>query len=158
MLIKSKTVEVLCDQHNEIKCFLAVLKNKATPIEIRKNTFARLVPVLLDYFDREETVVYKFMLDSPQADLRFLASEGAGEHLIAASLAAELENRELNPAQWSKKSTVFYRFIESHLDDEERSVFPLLNENINPRIDDDLYYHYENFYGFFRNKEQPAFI
>jgi hemerythrin-like domain-containing protein len=156
MLLKSKTVEVLCDQHNEIRQFLKVLKNKAIPIETRKQTFSRMLPVLLDHFDREETVIYKFMLDSPAADLKFMATAGEGEHLIAANLASELENDELTPVQWSKKSTVFYRFIESHLEDEENCVFPRLNESINPSTDADLFYRYENFYGFFKQKESSS--
>lgn len=143
MFLKSETIDLMRQEHREIKGCLQSLLDVELPITDKKKIFAILAPLLEAHSQREEEVVYKYMLEQG-LDLEALALASEVEHALIDQITAWLEIEETHDNEWAATAKVLAQTVFRHLENEENDVFPILEKSLNSRKDDKLSHLYKS--------------
>jgi hemerythrin-like domain-containing protein len=144
MFFPSKTVSALTADHKRLRTEMKILRNIENTMRERKNAFERLVPNLYSHSHREENVIYNYLKTLSEKLPQALAFKGIEEHLIVDQLLTEMNATMNSPGRWSAQAVVLCDLIESHVNEEEASVFHLLKKHLNSTTDAELCRKYES--------------
>ena len=144
MFFASKTIEALIKDHRKIRREVKVLKETSLSFIDRRNSFERLVPNLISYTQREEKVIYAYMLSSGDEELKLMAFDGEEEHKVLGQLVAEMRSGLSSQDEWSAQSLILVDLIEYHLDEAESDIFLCLKNFLDSDMDKELCRRYEN--------------
>ncbi|HEX4924025.1 MAG TPA: hemerythrin domain-containing protein [Bdellovibrionales bacterium] len=114
-------VELILDDHKQLKELIAVLKDSEKDLSERRAAFEKFAPLLVTHAQPEELVLYTKMKDDEE--LREHGFEGEVEHQLADQLlmeAGETEDDDL----WSARVKVLAELVEHHIDEEEKELLP----------------------------------
>ena len=135
-------IDAIKNEHSNHRVSLIILKDEKSSFKCLKKAFAVLVPEFISHIRREESIVYKFMLD--HHILKPLALEGHDEHQIIEDLLLELQSKTIVDKKiWRAKVNVFAELVEHHTTEEEKMTLPALQSHLNLEIDAKLYTNYK---------------
>jgi hemerythrin superfamily protein len=121
-------VTLLQEQHGDIRELLRAVEMTNTG---RHESFEPLVRLLAVHETAEEMVVYPSL--RREGDVGDAVAEArVAEEDEAKKALAELEQLDLDSAEFREQFSTFRAAVEAHADQEEREVFPLL-EQVNDR-------------------------
>lgn len=138
MFFSSKTSNAIVTDHRSFLDELEMVGEVDSPLQLRKEAFARMVPKLASHVKREENAIYSYMKDSGIEDLADFALKGKEEHLIVDHLIEEMNSPSLSDVEWSAKASVLFGLIEGHIVEEENEVCPLLTKTLDKKTDEAL--------------------
>ncbi len=116
-------VDLLLAQHEEARSLFGQIASSTG--KAKKGSFDRLVRLLAVHETAEEMVVYPVVRGSgPDGDR--LADARTAEESEAKSALAELEKIGVDHAEFDAKLATFQELVDSHAQNEEREIFPLL--------------------------------
>ncbi len=125
-------VDLLLAQHEEVRSLFAQITSAAgSASTAKKGSFDRLVNLLAVHETAEEMVVYPVVRGSgPDGDR--LADARTAEESEAKSALSELEKIGVESPEFDAKLAAFQQLVETHAQNEEREIFPLLRSSQSP--------------------------
>lgn len=114
-------IDLILDDHEELKKHLEILKDTDLSFNERKNSFEIFAPLLFTHSKSEEQTLYLEM--ERDDELRVEGFEGEVEHKLADQLISELKmtkDRDL----WCAKAKVLAELVEHHIEIEEEEHLP----------------------------------
>ncbi|WP_374617226.1 hemerythrin domain-containing protein [Thauera aminoaromatica] len=91
-------------------------------IKTRRTQFERVRQELTVHAHVEEAVLYEAIRDRPET--RDMTLEGFEEHHVITVMLAEMGRMPVDTEEWGAKAGVLREFVEHHLEEEERDLFP----------------------------------
>jgi hemerythrin superfamily protein len=125
-------VDLLLAQHEDVRSLFAQLTAATGSAgTAKKGSFDRLVNLLAVHETAEEMVVYPVVRGSgPDGDR--LADARTAEESEAKESLSELEKTGVGSPEFDAKLAAFQQLVESHAQNEEREIFPLLRASQSP--------------------------
>jgi len=123
-------IEVLKQEHEEVKALLAKLEDATTARE-RKGLVAEIKAALVPHSKAEEKAVYRRVADFKEKKSPTDGLEGGIEHEMAAKTLLRLEKMK-NAASLEHRAAgkVLKDLVEHHIEEEENNIFGDLEENL----------------------------
>ena len=122
-------VDLLLSQHQEVRSLFGQIQSGVGTT--KKGPFDRLVNLLAVHETAEEIVVYPAVRASgPDGDR--LADARTSEEDQAKAALSELEKLGVDSPEFDAKVQAFQRLVETHAQNEEREIFPLLRTTQSP--------------------------
>lgn len=114
-------IDLILDDHKDLKRLIKVLKNDDTDIGDRYAAFEEFAPLLTLHAKPEEQTLYVEMKNDKE--LRSEGMEGDIEHAIADRLLNEAKETT-DEDMWSAKVKVLAELVEHHIKEEESTLLP----------------------------------
>ena len=143
MLFTSHVIKSLTEDHKKLRQEIKVLKDNEVLFTEKRQAFGRLLPHLVSH-NKKEKVVYSFMKLTDEDDLRIWAVEGKEEHQLVDHLVKKMLNEEISIDEWTTKAKVLAELLDHHITEEEESIFPNLNSELDEESDAELFQKYQN--------------
>lgn len=122
-------VDLLLAQHEEARSLFGQIASATG--RAKKGSFDRLVNLLAVHETAEEMVVYPVIRGTgPDGDR--LADARTAEESEAKSALSELEKIGVDHPEFDTKLTAFQQLVDTHAQNEEREIFPLLRSSQSP--------------------------
>lgn len=138
-------IELIEKHHGYLEDCIAVLTDSQTANEDKQSFLYQFLHVVHMHAKAEEETVYARLLEADTKDARIEGVVGQDEHNIIYQLASELRDMDFSTA-WSEdvegKAKVLAMVMQTHLEDEEQEMFPMLYECFDKSELDALAKHY----------------
>ncbi len=122
-------VEFLLEQHRQAERLFGEVERASG--EARREPFEQLVQLLAAHETAEEEVVYPAIRSSvPDGDR--LADARTAEESEAKEALSELEKIGVDSPDFDTKLAAFQQLVDTHAQNEEREIFPLLRSSQSP--------------------------
>jgi hemerythrin superfamily protein len=129
-------IEVIDKHHGYLEDCIAVLTDSETAVEDKQSYLYQFLHILHMHAKAEEETLYAFLHESDVKDARLESVVGQDEHNIIYQLASELIDLDFSVA-WSEetqaKAKVLSIIVQTHLEEEEQEMVPLIKECISER-------------------------
>ena len=119
-------IELLKDDHHKVSSLFE--KVKADEDGDHKDTFEQIKAELDVHTHIEETIFYPKMKEEGDEELKKLILEGIEEHRQAKMFLRELSNLTDDSEKFQPKLKVLMEDIEHHVMEEEGQMFPMIEE------------------------------
>jgi hemerythrin superfamily protein len=120
----SDLVRALRRDHDELRLLLEVLKSDKA-IGTRRHAYKKFVPLLTAHARAEEKAVYE--TTAKLKAMRKKTLEGFVEHEVCDLMVAKI-SKIRSAEKWTAAVQVLAELVEHHLDEEERDLFPKLDQ------------------------------
>jgi hemerythrin-like domain-containing protein len=128
--VKTRTtpfIQLLVKHHDYLRESIPVLVDKIAPMDEKQRHLTRFLRLLNMHTKAEEETLYQALLAAPEREAHLEGIGGIDEHQIAFHLMGELEDLNYK-STWSEeadaKAKVLAGLIESHIKQEEQSMYP----------------------------------
>ena len=91
---------------------------------------AQICRALTVHAQLEEELVYPVFKELYSHDIKDLVAEAAEEHQVAKTLIGELTTLSPDDEQYDAKVTVLREYVQNHVKEEERELFPKVHKQI----------------------------
>jgi len=126
-------IKLLKQQHREVEGLFSRLENAED--EERPELFAQLADGFLVHCHLEEELFYPAVYeDRTEDELR----EAVEEHLQAKRIIADMLDLDDSDEQWKAKCSVLQEDIKHHVEEEENTLFPLVQKDFTKKRLDEL--------------------
>ncbi|MBC7742526.1 MAG: hemerythrin domain-containing protein [Bdellovibrionaceae bacterium] len=128
---KTGLIELIEKHHSYLKDCIAVFTNNDATIEEKQSFLYQFLHILHMHSKAEEETLYQSFIESDVRLARLEATVGQDEHNIAYQLASELRDMDFLMSyseEVEAKAKVLATIIETHLQEEENEMLPLINE------------------------------
>lgn len=120
---------LLKDDHKQILENLKELQDTAEEeTKERKELFNTVRSLLMDHAEMEEKVLYPVMKEEKETHEEGM--EAAEEHNLVKLMLAEMSVLPKGSDRWKAKATVLYENVKHHIEEEEKTFLPHLEEVI----------------------------
>jgi hypothetical protein len=131
ILNKTSLADLIVRHHNYLQDCIAVLTDSESSADNKQKYLYQFLHILHMHSKAEEETLYLSFTDSDLRLARLEATVGQDEHNIIYQLASELKDMNFQLA-WSEeveaKAKVLATIVETHLQEEETEMLPLINE------------------------------
>ncbi len=128
---KTGLIEVIDKHHSYLEDCVAVLTDSETAVEDKQAYLYQFLHILHMHAKAEEETLYQTLRESDVKDARLESVVGQDEHNIIYQLASELRDLDFMVA-WTEeieaKAKVLSIIVQTHLEEEEQDMFPLIAE------------------------------
>ena len=129
-------LELLKEDHDRVdKLFQKV---KATEEGEHGKLFEKIKEELDIHTHIEETIFYPALIKEGDEELKSITLEGIEEHRQAKMFLRELASLKEDSEKFEPKLKVLMEDIEHHVQEEEGEMFPLIEEQFEPEMLDEL--------------------
>jgi hemerythrin superfamily protein len=119
-------VELLKNDHDKVdKLFQKV---KANPEGDNRDLFEQIRAELDVHTEVEETIVYPFLIENGDEELKKITEEGIEEHRQAKMFLKEISGLKEDSEKFEPKMKVLMEDVEHHVQEEEGEMFPMVKE------------------------------
>jgi hemerythrin superfamily protein len=119
-------VELLKNDHDKVdKLFQKV---KANPEGDNRDLFEQIRAELDVHTEVEETIVYPFLIENGDEELKKITEEGIEEHRQAKMFLKEIAGLKEDSEKFEPKMKVLMEDVEHHVQEEEGEMFPMVKE------------------------------
>ena len=124
-------LEIIENHHAYLENCIAILISAHSESKEKQNCLYEFLHILHMHSKAEEETLYSSLLNSDARDARLEGVVGQDEHNIIYQLAAELRDMDFNVV-WSEevegKAKVLAIIVQTHLEEEEQDLFPLVKK------------------------------
>ncbi|MBC7419197.1 MAG: hemerythrin domain-containing protein [Bdellovibrio sp.] len=128
---KTGLIEIIEKHHSYLEDCVAVLTDAETSNEDKQAYLYQFLHILHMHAKAEEETLYLSLMAAETKDARLEGAVGQDEHNIIYQLASELKDMDFNLA-WSEeveaKAKVLAIIVQTHLEEEEQDMFPLVKK------------------------------
>lgn len=121
-------IEFLKSQHREVeKLFEQIEGLSDRAVKSRQRIFEKLADALALHATIEEKIFYPAAHSGKSEDILFEALE---EHLAVKRVIADLMGCPLSDPTWKAKLSVLKEDVEHHVEEEEKTLFPMIRSHL----------------------------
>ena len=131
--------QLLKKDHKEVKALLKEyerLQNR--PAQKKQPVVAQICHALSVHAQLEEELLYPVLKEARSHDLKDLVAEAAEEHQVAKTLIEELTTLSPDDEQYDAKVTVLGEYVQHHVKEEEKELFPKAHKHLSAKRLDEL--------------------
>jgi hemerythrin superfamily protein len=117
--------QLLKKDHKEVKALFKEFERMQDQAAQKKQpVVTQICHALTVHAQLEEELIYPVLKEARSHDLKDLVAEAAEEHQVAKTLIRELTTLSPDDEQYDAKVTVLGEYIQHHVKEEEKELFP----------------------------------
>ena len=129
-------IELLKSDHDKVdKLFQKV---KANPDGDNTGLFEQIKAELDVHTEVEETILYPYLIENGDEELKKITEEGIEEHRQAKMFLKEISNLTKESDKFEPKMQVLMEDVEHHVQEEEGEMFPMMEKQFEESLLEEL--------------------
>ncbi|MEP6850173.1 MAG: hemerythrin domain-containing protein [Acidobacteriota bacterium] len=123
---------LLIVEHEELEALFKQVEG--SDLQTRKALFVKIRAVIEAHAHLEEMILYRYMLETGEEDLRAVVNEGIEKHRKIKVFMQEISSLRSDAEQFEEKLKVFMEFTRHHVEKEETDIFTKITKHFEPSV------------------------
>ncbi|MEP7075854.1 MAG: hemerythrin domain-containing protein [Acidobacteriota bacterium] len=123
---------LLIVEHDELEALFKQVER--SDLADRKALFVKIRAIIESHSHIEEMVLYRYMLESGEEDLRAVVKEGIEKHRKIKGFMQEISSLRSDAEEFEEKLKMFMEFTRHHVEKEETVIFTKITKHFEPAV------------------------